>query len=69
MFSEALFPLAESLSDAEQLLGDVYDETGVTMSEVFSDVRRRLEALINKVQGQEAYVLLFGPSRAANLHY
>ena len=63
-FSETLFPLAESLADAEHLLDDVYDETGVTMSEVFSDVRRRLEALINKVQGQEAYVLLFGPLKS-----
>ena len=63
-FSEVLFPLAESLGDAVHMLEDVGEESLAPLTMTFSNVRHRLEALVNKVQGQEAYVLLFGPLKS-----
>ncbi len=64
-FSETLFPLSQLLRDTVDQMEAVEtasDQEGSTSS--FSDIFHRLEALINKVQGQEAYVLLFGPLKS-----
>ncbi len=62
-FSEALFPLAQALGDTVRTLEST-DADGSGLTDGFSHVRHRLDALINKVQGQEAYVLLFGPLKS-----
>lgn len=64
-FSETLFPLSALLRDTVDQMEAVEtssEEKIVTSS--FPEVSHRLEALINKVQGQEAYVLLFGPLKS-----
>ncbi|MDO8863130.1 dynamin family protein [Haliea sp. E1-2-M8] len=64
-FSETLFPLSQLLRDTVDQMEAVetaFDQEGITSS--FSEIFHRLEALINKVQGQEAYVLLFGPLKS-----
>ena len=63
-FSEALFPLAEALGDTVHLIEQLGGESTSGMAESFANVKHRLEALVNKVQGQEAYVLLFGPLKS-----
>ncbi|MEM8548439.1 MAG: dynamin family protein, partial [Pseudomonadota bacterium] len=63
-FSEALFPLAESLGDTVSTLESLAELPPEGLGEGFSNTRHRLEALVNKVQGQEAYVLLFGPLKS-----
>lgn len=64
-FSETLFPLSQLLGDTVNQLEAVEtasEEELITSS--FSEIFHRLEALIKKVQGQEAYVLLFGPLKS-----
>lgn len=64
-FSETLFPLSQLLGDTVDQMEAVdtaSDRELVTAS--FSNIFHRLEALIKKVQGQEAYVLLFGPLKS-----
>ena len=64
-FSETLFPLSQLLRDTVDQMETVEsasDQALITSS--FSEIFHRLEALINKVQGQEAYVLLFGPLKS-----
>lgn len=64
-FSETLFPLSQLLGDTVEQMEAVEtasDQEGLTTS--FSEIYHRLEALVNKVQGQEAYVLLFGPLKS-----
>ena len=63
-FSEALFPLAESLGDAVSQIAEIGEESVASLGSSFADVRHRVESLVNKVQGQEAYVLLFGPLKS-----
>jgi len=63
-FSEALFPLAEALGDTVHAIEPLAGEWTGGITEGLSNVRHRLEALVNKVQGQEAYVLLFGPLKS-----
>jgi hypothetical protein len=63
-FSETLFPLAESLGDAVHMLDEVGEASVETLSTSFANLRHRVEALVTKVQGQEAYVLLFGPLKS-----
>lgn len=63
-FSEALFPLAEALGDTVQATDSLAGSAVAGLTEGLSNARHRLEALINKVQGQEAYVLLFGPLKS-----
>lgn len=62
-FSEALFPLSTALGDAVRTI-DSIDGSPDGMSEGLANVMHRLDALVNKVQGQEAYVLLFGPLKS-----
>lgn len=64
-FSETLFPLSQLLGDTVnqmEAVDSASDRELVTAS--FSNIFHRLEALIKKVQGQEAYVLLFGPLKS-----
>ena len=64
-FSETLFPLSQLLGDTVdqmEAVEDASEQEGITTT--FSEIRHRLEALVNKVQGQEAYVLLFGPLKS-----
>ncbi|MDZ7785170.1 MAG: dynamin family protein [Halioglobus sp.] len=63
-FSETLFPLAEALGDTVETLDSLGDLPAGGLAEGLANARHRLEALINKVQGQEAYVLLFGPLKS-----
>jgi len=63
-FSEALFPLAEALGDTVNATESLTGTSVAGLTEGLSNARHRLEALINKVQGQEAYVLLFGPLKS-----
>lgn len=63
-FSENLFPLAESLGDTVRLLEEVGEDSVADLCASLSNLRHRVEALVNKVQGQEAYVLLFGPLKS-----
>lgn len=63
-FSEALFPLAEALGDTVKTMGSLQALPDARLAEGLTNARHRLEALINKVQGQEAYVLLFGPLKS-----
>ncbi|TCO75138.1 hypothetical protein [Chromatocurvus halotolerans] len=64
-FSETLFPLSQLLGDTVdqmEAVDSASEKELVTAS--FSNIFHRLEALIKKVQGQEAYVLLFGPLKS-----
>ncbi len=64
-FSETLFPLSQLLGDTVdqmEAVENASDQELITSS--FAEIFHRLEALINKVQGQEAYVLLFGPLKS-----
>lgn len=63
-FSEALFPLAEALGDTVETADSLGELPPGGLAEGLTNARHRLEALINKVQGQEAYVLLFGPLKS-----
>ena len=63
-FSEALFPLAEALGDTVHATESLAGGSLSGINEGLSNIRHRLESLINKVQGQEAYVLLFGPLKS-----
>ncbi len=63
-FCETLFPLAEVLGDTVRSTEALSGESAASITEGLSDAGHRLEALINKVQGQEAYVLLFGPLKS-----
>jgi len=63
-FSETLFPLAEALGDTVQSADSLGGASVAGLTEGLANARHRLEALINKVQGQEAYVLLFGPLKS-----
>lgn len=63
-FSETLFPLAEALGDTQRSTEALTGEAAADINKGLANTRHRLEALINKVQGQEAYVLLFGPLKS-----
>ncbi len=63
-FSETLMPLAEALSDTVAQLEAIGDPSLESMRSAFANDSHRLESLVNKVQGQEAYVLLFGPLKS-----
>ena len=63
-FSEVLFPLAEALGDTLKATEVLTGDRAGSIGKGLSNARHRLEALINKVQGQEAYVLLFGPLKS-----
>jgi signal recognition particle receptor subunit beta len=63
-FSESLMPLAEVLSDTVNQLDAIGDSSLEGMHSAFANDLHRLESLVNKVQGQEAYVLLFGPLKS-----
>ncbi len=63
-FSEALFPLAEALGDAHSALEALGDTAPAGLAGDVANARHRVEALLNKVQGQESYVLLFGPLKS-----
>lgn len=63
-FCEALFPLAEALGDTVHSTEGLAGSPVAGLTEGLANARHRLEALINKVQGQEAYVLLFGPLKS-----
>ncbi len=63
-FGEALFPLSEALGDTVKATENLSGPAAASMTEGLSNAGHRLEALINKVQGQEAYVLLFGPLKS-----
>ena len=64
-FSETLFPLSQLLGDTVSQMEavDTASEKEIVTAS-FSNIFHRLEALIKKVQGQEAYVLLFGPLKS-----
>ncbi|MCC5849807.1 MAG: dynamin family protein [Verrucomicrobia bacterium] len=63
-FSEALMPLSEALSDTVGQLEAIGESSLESMHTAFANDLHRLESLVNKVQGQEAYVLLFGPLKS-----
>ncbi len=62
--SQALFPLAEALGDTVEATDDLTDTSAAGVVQDLASARHRLDALINKVQGQEAYLLLFGPLKS-----
>jgi hypothetical protein len=64
-FSEVLAPLSATLRQAIDGLNQVKD--GQSLGDVLpglADVSLRLRALTDKVEGQEAYVLVFGPLKS-----
>jgi hypothetical protein len=64
-FDHALQPILSPLDNAIAALEkSAADVPGTELADELTDVRRELAALVDKVRGQQAYVLIFGPLKS-----